>query len=947
MTRSAQILLDVDEGIDRKDLLRLRNRFLSLNLARLQRAREALSTRQQQVLRLLPLLFHVNHPLLPGYVSAETPAGLSGFAPDQAQLADALRLTRSFAYRPPRADEPAPIHGLFLMGSLGTLAQAEQSDLDLWVCHQPQLAPAAVLELQRKCQLLESWAASLGAELHCFLVDPQRFTSEDREARLTSDDCGTTQHYLLLDEFYRTAIWLGGRTPLWWLVPVEAESRYGDFTASLLRKRFVDAADVLDLGHLAQIPPGEFVGAGMWQLFKGIESPFKSVLKLLLTEVYASEYPQTHCLALRFKAAVFANQLDIDRLDPYLVVYRRIEEYLTRRGELERLELVRRCLYLKIGKKLSRAPRQRRKSWQRLLLERLCAEWGWGASHWQRLDSRAHWKVRQVLGERRALVNELTHSYRFLAQFARQLQITSPLSERDLGMLGRRLYAAFERKAGKVEFINPGISPDLAEERLSLLQIASQEVPGEGQWALFSGNLKAADWADHVPLKRSRSLVELLAWTQRNGVIDGASRISIQPGSSDLNEFELNSLLDSLRQTFALPLPEVDELALLAPSRPRSVLLLVNVGLDPLRQYSQQNIHMTSEHTDSLGYAGLRDNLVLSLDQVCLNSWNELLVSRYEGDAALLDCLRDYLSALPAQGPQPSLRVCCFCRNRAPAISRRVEELFEQLLHCQRSGCHRFLLQIQTRFYLFDLTPGQVGYQAVNSLPALVGLLGAPQSGFSPLALDRHALEGDDLALVLPLGRPGCVQVFYRRDGAAVELYLLDERNALWRQRLPLHDEPSLLLPLQRFLLSVQRRQSALCPLTELTPLAFELRFYELLPGMPGRAQRIERRQLAGQGEGQTYFAVQAIIEQREGAPRQVSLFCDHREFSQLEYGRGLYLAVARHILGQRAGEQRYPCTITDLDLSATPGGGAVQTLQYLRYKTELEQALNDAMAQL
>ena len=23
----------------------------------------------------------------------------------------------------------------------------------------------------------------------------------------------------VLDEFYRTAIWLAGRTPLWWLVP--------------------------------------------------------------------------------------------------------------------------------------------------------------------------------------------------------------------------------------------------------------------------------------------------------------------------------------------------------------------------------------------------------------------------------------------------------------------------------------------------------------------------------------------------------------------------------------------------------------------------------------------------------------------------------------------------------------------------------------------------------
>ncbi|WP_323166724.1 class I adenylate cyclase, partial [Pseudomonas bubulae] len=84
----------------------------------------------------------------------------------------------------------------------------------------------------------------------------------------------------------------------------------------------------LDLGHLARIPPGEFMGAGLWQLFKGIESPYKSVLKLLLTEVYASEHPQVQCLSLRFKQAVYANQMDLDELDPYVVVYRHIEGYL-------------------------------------------------------------------------------------------------------------------------------------------------------------------------------------------------------------------------------------------------------------------------------------------------------------------------------------------------------------------------------------------------------------------------------------------------------------------------------------------------------------------------------------------------------------------------------------------------------------------------------------------
>src|SRR5471032_1915908 len=572
MTRTHEIRPDLDEGIDRKVLSQLRARFLKLNEGRMARAMEGLSTRQQAVLTLLPLFFHVNHPLLPGYVSGSTPAGVSGYEPEAHALAEAQRLTRSFSYKTRHGNPPRPIHGLFLMGSLGTLAQAEQSDMDMWVCHASELSQGELAELRKKCQLLEEWAASQGAEAHFFLIDPSRFVRGERDTQLSSEDCGTTQHYLLLDEFYRTAIWLAGRTPLWWLVPVYEEQRYDQYTHTLLSKRFIRANETLDLGHLARIPPGEFIGAGLWQLFKGIESPYKSVLKLLLTEVYASEHPKVQCLSLRFKQAVFANQLDLDELDPYIVVYRRIEEYLKARNEPERLELVRRSLYLKVNRKLSAG--QRTSGWQRRLLERLANEWGWDQRQLALLESRRQWKVRQVASERRALVNELNYSYRFLTQFARTEQTASLIKKRDLNVLGRRLYAAFERKAGKVEFINPGIAPDLAEDTLTLVQSPNRKEPGQHHWGLYNGSLTALEWEHFAPIKRSRDLLEMLTWCHRNGVIDSSTRLALHPGVSDMTEFELFNLLGSLQQTIVLPLASVDEERLLRSAVPEEVLLL-------------------------------------------------------------------------------------------------------------------------------------------------------------------------------------------------------------------------------------------------------------------------------------------------------------------------------------------------------------------------------------
>lgn len=947
MPANQEIRPDLDDGIDRKALTQLRKRFIRVNQGRLLRANQALSSRQQFVLKLLPLLLHVNHPLLPGFVSSSTPAGLCGFEPEEAVLAEAQRLTRSFTYKAQRGKQQLPLHGLFLMGSLGTLAQADQSDMDLWLCHAPDLAEQSLKELRKKCALLESWAATQGSEVHFFLINPARFRLGERDSQLTSDDCGTTQHYLLLDEFYRTAIWLGGRTPMWWLVPAFEESRYQVYAQTLLDKRFVRSEEVLDLGSLAHIPPGEFIGAGMWQLYKGIKSPYKSVLKLLLTEVYASEHPRVECLSLRFKHAVFANKLELDELDPYIVVYRRIEEYLLERNEHQRLELIRRCVYLKANKKLSRPPRSGIKSWQRKLLERLCGEWQWDRRKLVLLDSRSQWKVRQVKSERHMLVNELTYSYRFLVQFSRNLRGASTVSQQDLAILGRRLYAAFERKAAKIEFINPGIAPDLGEDTITLVNSPSPEAPDEQQWAIFSGSLSAQHWSNFAPLKRTRELIELLAWSHFNGVIDSGTRISLHPGNTDLTEFELSNLLLGLRQSVSLPLLPVGEATLRKNSYPSTVLLLINVGLDPLKQHSQMNVHMTTERIDALGYSGVRENLVQSIDQVSLNSWNELSVHRYSGQSALIDCLRDYLNRLPKDAPAPDLQIRCYCRNRAMTIAERVEELFNQVQSIHAAPLdQRYVIQTKQLYHVLELGSNPVSHTTLSGTEQLVEHLGNSQGRASTLHVDRSALQNDDLSLILPAAKADCIQVFYRifNNGAEAELSVLDERNALWRQRLAFTDEHCLLNPMQRFLQSLLYRRNALLVMAEQLQTLPEVLYYQVLPDAPGNAKSLITCEAPQSPINHPFYDVQAIITPAGGKRVHVTLYCNHQEFSQLQYAGDLYAAVAQHILAHRRGSERYPCYITDIDLSAIVAEEKIQTLHYLRYKTTLEAALNMAL---
>lgn len=91
----------------------------------------------------------------------------------------------------------------------------------------------------------------------------------------------------------------------------------------------------------------------------------------------------------------------------------------------------------------------------------------------------------------------------------------------------------------------------------------------------------------------------------------------------------------------------------------------------------------------------------------------------------------------------------------------------------------------------------------------------------------------------------------------------------------------------------------------------------------------------------------QAIVQSGIGDEVHITLYCDQQEYSQLEYGDQLYAVVARQILGQRRSAGRYRCYITDLDLSELLADEQGSTCLHLRYKRELEQALNDGVEQL
>ncbi len=928
--------ISFSDGISRKDLKTIRNRFLKLHLERLRRILGELNPLKQDFIELLPLLFHINHPILPGYVKNETPKGLPEYSPTKRALDAARKLSRSFQYKR-RAQRTFELEALYLMGSTGTIGQSSSSDFDLWLCHSPRLNKEKQQLLQQKANLIEQAATELNLELHIFLINPEQFRQGLKD-KLSRDSTGSTQHNLLLEEFYRSAILLAGRYPLWWLVPPEHELNYQTYTENLLHHRFVKSGETLDLGGLDEVPAEEFFGAALWQLYKGIDSPYKSILKIFLMEAYSRDFPHPQWIAQQAKQAIYSDEGNLKQLDAYILLYRRVEAYLEAINDQERLELARRCFYFKVGEKLSRDSHL--EHWRREALFEMTRQWGWSQSQLQTLDTRGEWKIDQVINERNLLVGVLSRSYRLLTDFARKYATQSRIDPMELNLLGRKLFTALDHRPGKIDHINPGISRNLAEEHLSLHHRPSRN--SGLAWMLYRGLVDPEDIIEQRPIKISNNLIENLLWSHINQVWGQDTRVTIHPENCIVSRQELLDLHRSLKRLYPQQeMPAASMQALSENAMVRKVHLFINIGVDPLEHLSKEGKQLASDRHDPFSFASTRSNLVLNLEELLETSWGELLISRREGPEGLLDALCNTLNLLDESGKlQPQITAHCFSSIRGSQISARVVELFTHITRyfssaSQQNG--RYAFQLAREFFIVQKHSKGFQWRSLESFDSLLEELTQPQTTFRGLEFDPEILQHTPYPTLYRQNLPDVIQLFYQNQPQQMQIYLLDEQGALFQQTLSVDSPRFLMLQQRRFLNSLQQLRNLMPGSSD--NLLQEPQFYELSQEPQGGWICEPRRVPLTRPDD--YMELTLVTDRLDSSAHTLSLMCGERDFNQFEYGDEIYQATAKYLRSLREGNENYPIYLTSLRFSGLQIIDPPRTVELLNMKKRVEERLN------
>ncbi|MBD2814373.1 class I adenylate cyclase [Xenorhabdus sp. Flor] len=761
----------------------LKQRLDAINQLRLERATNSMSAAFKQVYNLIPVLLHYHHPMMPGYIKDDVPHGVCFFVPDETQQFWINDLEYQFTgVFSPSFNGELPITGIYSMGSTSSIGQSCFSDLDIWVCHQSWLDSGEKALLEQKCILIEQWAASLGIEVTFFLIDENRFR-HNTCGSLNGEDCGSTQHILLLDEFYRTAVCMAGKRLLWTMVPVEEEGNYDEYVLSLYAQGVLTPNEWLDLGGLGELSAEEYFGASLWQLYKSVDSPYKSVLKSLLLEAYSWEYPNGKLLAMEMKQHFHAGSIVSFGLDAYSMMLDRVTRYLTDTNDMTRLDLARRCFYLKVCEKIQEGGDDKGDSgWRQQIISQLAQEWGWNSDKLAMLNNRNSWKIEQVRAAHNELLDTMMQSYRNLIRFARRNNLSVSASPQDIGVLTRKLYAAFEALPGKITLVNPQISLDLSEQDLTFIYVPPGRANRSG-WYLYNRAPAIESIIGHQPLEYNRYLNKLVAWTYFNGLLAEKTRIHIHHGESQTDKKKLRNLVSDISTHFPIRLPAPTPKALYSPCEIRHLAIIVNLETDPTINFSDQIVHFDFRKLDVFSFGESQQCLVDSIDLLYRNSWNEVRTLHFSGEQSMLEALKTILGKMHRDAAPPaSVEVFCYSEHLCGLIRTRIQQLVAECiglrLSSNRQDPNRFkALRISGQTWGLFFERLNVSVQKLENAVEFYGAISNTKLHGLPVKID--AKEKHLPPVIDGFACEGIIQFFFEdiEGNQGFNIYILDESN--------------------------------------------------------------------------------------------------------------------------------------------------------------------------
>jgi len=222
-----------------------------------------------------------------------------------------------------------------------------------------------------------------------------------------------------------------------------------------------------------------------------------------------------------------------------------------------------------------------------------------------------------------------------------------------------------------------------------------------------------------------------------------------------------------------------------------------------------------------------------------------------------------------------------------------------------------------------------------ENLPTLMSWLAEPLPPACELIFEQEMSADFDFDMIYLQRRQGSIQLFFRRVLDRIDVFVLDEADALVLCQYIATETKQLLSAWRSFLSNVSDRQRSLLGL----PSHPSIECFEILPQGKMNHERIRRVESLPSIIERHPISVVASTRANQPVSNELVIIVNQQEFSALENGNAYLRLAAEHIISLRNQQSVYPIYLTDLMLTDAPEH--VSTAYFLRHKRQLEEAIN------
>lgn len=568
--------------------------------------------------RVLSLLLHVNISGLPGYIeNPKVPTGIKHFNISNEQLETAKKVFRGVffndTYLKSIKEENCKIESLLTIGSIGSIAQNSHSDFDFWLCiNDDKFASEEMFLLKKKLQKIEEWAdEKFDLEVHFFITDIKKAMRNEFGAT-DEESTGTAMAKLLKEEFLRSYFLVAGKIPYWSMVPPDADkATYYTVLEYVKKSRHIKQDDYIDLGPTPSISMDEYFGAALWQINKALSSPHKSVFKMALLLAYVVD-KKGGLICENLKKRILEKKPESNWPDPYLLMFERVLDFFHKRGEEKTVDLLRKCMYLKVESKVLRSDYQSTKmDTKKAKMINYINNWQWKHDIVQELNKFEEWSFKKNVGFGMSINNFLISAYKELSDLVKTKGSEIKISQNDLTVLGRKIFVIYSKQPGKFNCISQFSDKDPIQDNLTLVRTSQH-----GQNEIFNVYtddvtnliLKKGDPKEYF-LYTSKSALGTLTWIILNKCYGPKTRLNIM---NYQYADDVNSLIADLLSFFPfIDISKIDSQKLLHKAVKEKVYIVINFSVP----------RWTKE--------------VKTVGIISRNSWGEMFLQEYGGKEGL------------------------------------------------------------------------------------------------------------------------------------------------------------------------------------------------------------------------------------------------------------------------------------------------------------------------